>query len=138
VRIHPAIPVLARLVTTPTALGAYRLEPDTYLVGCIYLTHRRPDIYPEPDRFRPERFLERSFSPYEYVPFGGGVRRCLGYGLAFQQMSVVLDELLRTFDLQGQRRPRLRVHRRAVMMVPTDPLRTAVRRVSDARSSSTR
>src|SRR6185503_18419668 len=127
-RIHPAIPVLARLVTSATDLGPYRLEPATYLLGCIYLTHRRPDLYPEPNRFRPERFLERSFSPYEYVPFGGGVRRCLGQGIALQQMSSVLGEFLRTCDLKGKRRPRLRVQRRAVYMLPADPLRASVRR----------
>lgn len=128
-RLHPAIPVLARLVTTPTALGPYRLEPGTYVVGCIYLTHRRPDLYPEPYRFRPERFLERTFSASEYVPFGGGVRRCLGHGLTFPLLRVVLGELLRTFDLDVRgRRPALRVRRRAVMMVPTDPLSAVVRR----------
>ena len=128
VRIHPAIPVVARLVTSATVLGSYRLEPGTYLLGCIYLTHRRPDLYPEPNRFRPERFLERSFSPYEYVPFGGGVRRCLGYGIALPQMSLVLGEFLRTFDLEGKLRRRLRVRRRAVYMLPADPLRASVRR----------
>jgi len=127
-RIHPAIPVIARLVTSATTLGPYRLEPAAYLLGCIYLTHQRPDLYPEPKRFRPERFLERSFSPYEYVPFGGGVRRCLGQGIALQQMRSVLGELLRSFDLKGRRRSRPRVQRRAVYMVPTDPLRASVRR----------
>ncbi len=127
-RIHPAIPVVARLVTSATVLGSYRLEPGTYLLGCIYLTHRRPDLYPEPSRFRPERFLERSFSPYEYVPFGGGVRRCLGYGIALQQMSLVLGEFLRTFDLEGKLQRRLRVRRRAVYMLPADPLRASIRR----------
>jgi cytochrome P450 family 110 len=127
-RIHPAIPVLARLVTSATRLGPHRLEAGTYVLGCIYLTHRRPELYPEPKRFRPERFLERSFSPYEYLPFGGGVRRCLGQGIALPQMSAVLGELVRAFDLESARRSRTRVQRRAVYMVPTDSLRASVRR----------
>jgi cytochrome P450 len=128
VRIHPPIPIALRLVTSPTLLGPYRLEPGTYVVGCIFLLHRRPDLFPEPKRFRPERFLERAFTPHEYAPFGGGVRRCLGYAIAFQQMNAVLGELLRTFELDATRRPRLRVRRRAVFMVPTDPLQASVRR----------
>jgi len=60
----------------------------------IYLVHRRPDIYPEPERFRPERFLERPAGTYTWIPFGGGVRRCLGGAFAEFEMSVVLRELV--------------------------------------------
>lgn len=64
-----------RVVRSPFELIGYKLEPDTVVVGCIYLTHQRSDIEPEPKQFKPERFLERQFSPYEYLPFGGGARR---------------------------------------------------------------
>jgi cytochrome P450 len=60
----------------------------------IYLVHRRPDIYPEPERFRPERFIERPAGTYTWIPFGGGVRRCLGGAFAEFEMSVVLRELV--------------------------------------------
>ena len=68
-------------------LGGYSLEPGTIVIGSIYLTHRRKEIYPDPDRFRPERFLERRFSPYEYLPFGGGARRCIGMTFAQFEMN---------------------------------------------------
>ncbi len=136
-RIHPAIPILSRRVMQDTALGEYRLNQGMYLVGCIYLTHRRTDLYPEPDRFRPERFLERAFSPYEYLPFGGGVRRCLGQGIALRQMSLIVGELLRTFEFEGIPPTPSRAHRRAVMMVPSDPLRVRWRRASHGGSTGT-
>ncbi len=82
-RIYPVgILTFPRVVRTPIALGGYELEPGTIVLGSIYLTHHRADIYPEPKQFKPERFLERQFSPYEYLPFGGGARRCIGLAFA--------------------------------------------------------
>jgi len=77
----------------------YQLEPGTRLYGCIYLTHQRPDLYPEPNLFKPERFLERTFSPYEFFPFGGGARRCLGEALAQFEMKLVLATILSRYRL---------------------------------------
>jgi hypothetical protein len=69
------------------------------VVGCIYLTHHREDIYPDPDEFRPERFLERRYSPYEYLPFGGVVRRCIGMAFARFEMKLVITGILSCFEL---------------------------------------
>ena len=69
------------------------------MVGCIYLTHHREDIYPDPDEFRPERFLDRRYSPYEYLPFGGGVRRCIGMAFAQFEMKLVITGILSCFEL---------------------------------------
>jgi cytochrome P450 len=69
------------------------------VLGSIYLAHRRPDVYPDPESFRPQRFLERSFSPYEYLPFGGGARRCIGMAFAQYEMRLVLYSLLSTASL---------------------------------------
>jgi cytochrome P450 len=92
-----------RRVAEPAVVDGIALHPGSTVLPCVYITHRREDIYPEPLRFRPERFLERSYSPYEYAPFGGGVRRCLGHALAIQQMRIILGEVLRTFDVLPER-----------------------------------
>lgn len=78
-----------RILNQPYQLQGYQLEPNTMLVPCVYLVHHRKDIYPEPNKFKPERFLERQYSPYEYLPFGGGNRRCIGAALALLEMKLV-------------------------------------------------
>ncbi|MBD1913186.1 MULTISPECIES: cytochrome P450 [unclassified Leptolyngbya] len=85
---------LPREVKEPVELMGYQLEPGMRLYGCIYLTHQRPDLYPNPKLFKPERFLERQFSPYEFLPFGGGTRRCIGEALAQFEMKLVIATLL--------------------------------------------
>jgi unspecific monooxygenase len=99
-RIHPvAMLTFPRVVQKPTKLMGYALEPGMAVVGCIYLTHQREDLYSEPHRFKPERFLERQYSPYEFLPFGGGVRRCIGEALAQLEMKLVLSTILTKYEL---------------------------------------
>lgn len=99
-RLFPvAILTNPREVKEPVELMGYQLEPGMRLYGCIYLTHQRPDIYPEPKLFQPERFLERQFSPYEFLPFGGGARRCIGEALALFEMKLVLATMLSHYRL---------------------------------------
>jgi unspecific monooxygenase len=99
-RIYPLVALnVPHLVREPIELMGYPLAPGTTVVACIYLTHRRQDLYPEPDRFKPERFLERQFSPYEYFPFGGGSRRCVGAALAQLEMKLVLATILLRYQL---------------------------------------
>ena len=94
-RLFPvAVLTVPREVKEPVELMGYQLEPGMRVYGCIYLTHQRPDIYPEPKSFKPERFLERQFSPYEFFPFGGGARRCIGEALALFEMKLVLATML--------------------------------------------
>lgn len=90
---------VAREVKEPVELMGYQLERGTRLYGCIYLTHQRPDLYPEPKLFKPERFLERQFSAYEFFPFGGGARRCIGEALAQFEMKLVLATMLSRYRL---------------------------------------
>jgi cytochrome P450 family 110 len=89
-----------RITQEPVSLQGYEIPAETVVVGCIYLTHHREDLYPEPDLFKPERFLERQFSPYEYLPFGGGSRRCIGMALAQLELKLVLVELLTHCQLE--------------------------------------
>lgn len=93
-RMRPAVPVLARLVRQPLQMGAHLIPTGTLLAPCPLLVHHRPDIYPEPMSFKPERFLERKPGTYTWMPFGGGVRRCIGNNFAMVEMRVVLAELL--------------------------------------------
>lgn len=89
-----AILTVPREVKEPIELMHYQIQPGTRLYGCIYLTHQRPDLYPEPHQFKPERFLERQFSAYEFLPFGGGARRCIGEALALSEMKIVIATML--------------------------------------------
>ncbi|MDZ4877622.1 MAG: putative cytochrome P450 137 [Chroococcidiopsis cubana SAG 39.79] len=107
-----------REVNEPVELMGYNLEPGIRLYGCIYLTHQRPDIYLEPKLFKPERFLERQFSRYEFLPFGGGVRRCIGEALALFKMKLVLATMLSRYRLAlADREPEYPV-RRGVSFAP--------------------
>ncbi len=99
-RIYPVgMRTFSRVVQSPVELMGYQLEPGTVVIGSIYLTHQRPDLYPEPKQFKPERFLERQFSPYEFLPFGGGARRCIGMAFAQFEMKAVLAKILSRFEL---------------------------------------
>ena len=99
-RIHPvAMLTFSRVVQEPTAMLGYRLDQGNLVVGCIYLLHQREDLYPEPKQFRPERFLERQFTPYEFMPFGGGARRCIGEALALFEMKLALAMILSRYQL---------------------------------------
>jgi cytochrome P450 family 110 len=99
-RIHPvAMLTFPRVVQEPVEILGHLLEPDTAVVGCLYLVHQREDLYPDPKLFKPERFLERQFTPYEFIPFGGGARRCLGEALAMFEMKVVLATILSRYQM---------------------------------------
>jgi cytochrome P450 family 135 len=93
-RLRPVIALVLRRLVEPMEIGGRLLPAGVSVAPSIYLVHRRPDIYPEPERFRPERFLERPAGTYTWIPFGGGVRRCLGASFAEFEMSVVLRELV--------------------------------------------
>jgi len=118
-RIYPVLFfTFPRLLQAPMQLMGYNIPKGMVLAPCIYLVHHRPDIYPEPKRFKPERFLERQFSPYEYLPFGGGNRRCIGMAFAMFEMKLVLAKVLSQYSLElAENRPVMPV-RRGVTMAP--------------------
>jgi cytochrome P450 len=94
-RIHPILPTVSgRRLTSPAEIGGHLLEKGVNLAPCAYLVHRRADLYPEPLAFRPDRFLARRFSPFEYFPFGGSNRHCLGTALAPLEMKQVLATIV--------------------------------------------
>ncbi|KAF3885892.1 MULTISPECIES: cytochrome P450 [Nostocales] len=99
-RIYPTqLFTFPRRVESPVELMGYELSPGTLLFGCIYLTHQREELYPQPKQFQPERFLERQFSTYEFLPFGGGVRSCIGATFALFEMKLVLATILSRYHL---------------------------------------
>jgi cytochrome P450 family 135 len=93
-RLRPVISLVLRKLVEPMEIGGRLLPAGVSVAPSIYLMHRRPDIYPEPERFRPERFLEQPAGTYTWIPFGGGVRRCLGGAFAEFEMQVVLRQLV--------------------------------------------
>jgi cytochrome P450 len=128
-RIYPvAMLTFARVVKQPLSLCGYELEPGTQVMGSIYLTHQREDLYPEPKQFKPERFLERQFSPYEFLPFGGGAKRCIGDAFAQFEMKLVLATILSRLelalvdnsDVQPRRRGLVTGPNRSIQMVVKD------------------
>ncbi|MHC0066362.1 cytochrome P450 [Nostoc sp. UIC 10890] len=99
-RIYPsALFMMPRLVESPVEIMGYELNPGTVLIGNIYRTHQREDLYPQPQQFRPERFLEKQFSPYEFLPFGGGARGCIAGTFGMFQMKLVLATILSRYQL---------------------------------------
>ncbi len=119
-RIYPIapIPFPRRVLDKPFTVMGREFPPATLLIPCIYLTHRRPDLYPNPTQFHPERFLERHYSPYEFLPFGGGNRLCLGMAFALYEMKLVLATVLSQVNLQLERDRPLRPVRRGVTLAP--------------------
>ena len=99
-RIHPIVTETLRKLKAPMQLGEYTLPIGMAVAPATVLAHHNPDTYAEPELFRPERFIERSYSPFEYMPFGGGHRRCIGAAFASYEMAIVLGTLLKRFELK--------------------------------------
>jgi cytochrome P450 len=117
-RLRPVIALVLRQLTEPMEIGGRLLPAGAKIVPSIYLIHRRPDVYEEPRAFRPERFLDNPPGTYTWIPFGGGVRRCLGASFAQVEMKIVLRELVARLDIRAAGlRPERRV-RRAVVFAP--------------------
>lgn len=94
-RLYPPVHIIHRRLLKPLTLGSYELQPGDAVAAGAFVTHRLESLYPEPDRFLPQRFIDRSYSPFEFLPYGGGVRRCLGAAFATYEMKQVLFALLK-------------------------------------------
>jgi cytochrome P450 family 135 len=117
-RLRPVIALVLRRLTEPMEIGGRLLPEGVNIAPCIYLVHRRADVYDEPRAFRPERFLENPPGTYTWIPFGGGVRRCLGASFAQFEMKVVLRELVARLDIRAARPEPERRVRRAIVFAP--------------------
>jgi len=125
-RNRPVIPIIGRRVQVPWRLGDYGVEPGTAIAMSILLVHHREDVYPDPFSFRPERFLGRKPGTYDWIPFGGGIRRCLGAALAMAEQRVVLTTMARRLDLAPDRPAPERAMHRNVTMIPARGARVVI------------
>lgn len=119
-RIYPiAISAFIRIVRSPLEIMGYKLPVGAVVIPSIYLAHHREEVYPEPKQFKPERFLERQYSQYEYLPFGGGNRRCIGMAFAQYEMKLVLATILSRFEVSlVNKRPVKPVRRGLTLAAP--------------------
>jgi cytochrome P450 len=127
-RLMPIIPMVGRVLRDPMEIGGWRLPAGVVAAPGIYLVHHRADLWPEPDRFLPERFLDARQSPYEFFPFGGGVRHCLGAAFAAYEMKIVLSTMLARVELRAAPGYRARVARRGIAFSPSDGMPLIVER----------
>jgi cytochrome P450 family 110 len=127
-RIHPIITETLRKLRVPLRLGDYQLPAGMAIAPATVLAHYNPEVYPQPDEFRPERFLERSFSPFQYMPFGGGHRRCIGAAFASYEMAVVLGSLLKHYEFALLERSEVVPKRRSVTMGPSTNILVRVKK----------
>jgi cytochrome P450 len=128
-RIHPIVPAVFRQVMKPYSLCGYEFSPGTVLSPNIYLVHHRAELFPESDKFEPRRHLTRTYSPYEYLPFGGGARRCIGMHLALLEMKIILISLFRRFELRLAPGQQPTPVRRLVAVAPSTGPRVVVERL---------
>ncbi len=100
-RLHTLLPEVARTLVLPLEIAGYTLQPGDSVGVSIMAIHHDPEIYPEPDCFIPERFIDRTYTPFEYLPFGGGHRRCLGSGLSDFEMRIAVAEIITHWDFDS-------------------------------------
>ena len=124
-RIRPVVPGVVRKLTQPIELRGYEIPAGTRVAPNIYLTHRNPAVFPDPERFLPERFLDGGADTYSWIPFGGGIRRCLGASFAMYEMKVVIPEILRRVEIEAAGPPET-VRRRAITFAPHADARVLV------------
>jgi len=124
-RLQPVVPNVARMLQEPARLGGIDFPAGTFVAPSIYLVHRRVSLYPEPQSFRPERFLGFKPAAWEWLPFGGGLRRCIGAAFAIYEMKMVLAALLPRVEMRLATES-VRPVRRAVTITPSGGLRVVV------------
>jgi cytochrome P450 len=127
-RLTPVATLVARRLHEPARIGGLDLPAGVIAAANIYLAHRRPDVWPDPERFDPGRFLGTRPSPYTFFPFGGGVRRCIGAALATYEMKTVLAEILPRVALRIAPGYRMRPRLRAVTIAPSGGMPVVVER----------
>lgn len=122
-RLRPVLSIASRKVAAPYSVNGWDLPVGVHVAPCIYLLHRRPDLYPDPTAFRPERFLDGALPG---IPFGGGIRRCVGAAFAAMEMREVLRAVVARADLRPDRPASERMRRRSVTLTPARGARVEI------------
>jgi cytochrome P450 len=120
-RVRPVVPIVARQLQQEMTIGGRRLPAGTTVAPCIYLTNRNEQVYERPTEFLPERFLEGAPETFSWIPFGGGIRRCIGASFALLEMKLMLQTMLSELTPRVPSRWRMRdelTRRRAITLVP--------------------
>ncbi|NMF66261.1 cytochrome P450 [Brasilonema octagenarum UFV-E1] len=126
-RIYPVgFLTFGRVAQEPVEILGHHLESGKVVFGCIYLLHHREDLYPQPKQFKPERFLQRQYSPYEFMPFGGGARRCIGEALAVFEMKLVLATIVSRYHLALTTNQPEQAQRRGVTLAPSGKVKMMI------------
>jgi cytochrome P450 len=135
-RLCPAVPVVMRRLVEPLELGGYVLPAGTIVAPCIYLMHLRADVYPDPHEFQPERFLETPAGTYTWIPFGGGVRRCVAASFAPLEMRCVIRTVLEEVELQAVESRAEKASRSSVSFAPDSGAKVIATRRRSARAGA--
>jgi cytochrome P450 len=132
-RVRPAVALIVREVSKPFQVREYEMQPGTLMACNAYALHRREDLYPEPERFRPERFLGQQPVPWTWISFGGGAHHCIGRSFAIMEMKTVIRMLMRQFRFRTTDQPGEKAKRKAINFMPGDGARVVI----DERVSTT-
>jgi len=127
-RLDPVIPNAGRELQAPVTIAGRALPAGVVVAPCIYLAHRRTDLWPEPSKFNPDRFMSGRIDPYAFFPFGGGTRRCIGAAFATYQMKIVLAEILSRVELKPAPGYTARAERKSIALAPSEGLPVVVSR----------
>lgn len=125
-RLIPVLPLVVRTARAPFTLRGHPVAVGEKVAANIFGAHRRPESWPDPEAFRPARFLDGKPAPYTFVPFGGGTRRCIGEAMALYEMKIVLATILRRFDLTSEEPGQPPVTRKNLALAPTTGVRLRV------------
>jgi cytochrome P450 len=118
-RLNPIIPFVARWVVEPVTIAGHTIPKNVMIAPCIFLSHRRADHWPEPERFHPERFLDKRLSGNEFFPFGGGSRRCIGMAFALFEIKIIVAEAVSRLKLLPKPGYKAGLVRRGISFAPS-------------------
>jgi cytochrome P450 len=122
-RLRPIVPIVIRQTKGSVAIRGRTIPPGVRVAACLYLAHRRREVFPDPEVFRPERFLGTKVDPYTWLPFGGGIRRCVGMPFAMLELKTVLATVLSSARLRLAPGPRPTVRRHGLTLAPSNGTR---------------